>query len=102
MEMFFEMSGGAFDYKQLGILSIIEDLELEIKNNSHMYSSAMLEIMEQAILHFNVAYTYAQNIDLLISADNSEETCMDLLDNQLNDVYDKHIKDGLSKFFLKN
>ena len=80
------MSGGHFDYNQYRITTIAETIESFIFNNkseevdqwgdklSRGYSKETIKEFERAVLFLNLAYTYAQRIDWLVSGDDGEET----------------------------
>lgn len=47
------------------------------------YSDEVIEEFKKAVQHLRVAYVYAQRIDLLVSGDDSEESFMKRLKNDL-------------------
>ena len=56
----------------------------------HAYSDEVIEEFEKAVQHLRVAYVYAQRIDWLVSGDDTEESFM------------KRLKDDLTlKVYLK-
>lgn len=80
------MSGGHFDYDQYKILHMAEAIESIIHRNnseevdewgyktSYNFSEETIDEFIYAVLYLNLAYTYAQRIDWLVSGDDSEET----------------------------
>ena len=80
------MSGGHFDYDQYRLDSIAEKIGGLIKSNDETtpndwgepsgrgYSPVTLAEFEVAIRYLQIAKTYAQRIDWLVSGDDSEES----------------------------
>ena len=76
------MSGGAFDYKQFYIRLIAEDIESEIDRRD--YSDEVIEKFKEAVRILNKAEIYAQRIDWLLSGDDSEESFIKTLKEDLS------------------
>lgn len=76
------MSGGAFDYKQFYIEQIAEDIESEIDRRD--YSDEVIEKFKEAVRILNKAEIYAQRIDWLLSGDDSEESFIKRLKEDLS------------------
>ena len=100
------MSGGHFDYNQYRITTIAETIESFIFNNnseevdewgdklSRGYSKETIKEFERAVLCLNLAYTYAQRIDWLVSGDDGEETFHKRLADDLRNLEKYEILDN--------
>jgi len=102
------MSGGKFDYKQYQINEIADSIESELAKQGkvkskedlfcsaeyynvypeeeiyHTYPEIVQEKMREAIKQLRIAYVYAQRVDWLLSGDDSEETFIERLNEDLN------------------
>lgn len=104
------MSGGAFDYNQYHISTIIDDIESVIcKNNKPIsyeeldswerdhydvnnpplyseYSDKTIEEFKNGVIILKKALVYAQRIDWLLSGDDGEETFHERLKRDLSKI----------------
>lgn len=80
------MSGGHFDYKQRYFNEIKDSIERELNMYSNDYNEIVKEKMKEAIFYLSVAAIYAQRIDWLISQDDSEETFLERLSEDLEQL----------------
>ena len=109
------MSGGYFNYDQARIKLMISSIEELIEKNGrakteeelvqtawfndedyykkypeekfwYKYSDEVIEKFKEGLHHLKVAYVYAQRIDWLLSFDDSEESFMERLKEELNDI----------------
>jgi hypothetical protein len=80
------MSGGHFDYKQYNINYIIDAIESEL--NKDIYSKVVQNKMKEAIKYLNIASTYSQRLDWFLSGDDSEETFLKRLEEELDTLSD--------------
>lgn len=95
------MSGGHYNYYQRNILDIVESIEEIIENNRkpvekkdryfdeeyyHDYPDEVIEKFKEGIGHLKIAYVYAQRIDWLISGDDGEESFLERLKNDLEQL----------------
>lgn len=108
------MSGGFFNYDQSKIRNMINSIEELINNNGrakteqelkdgawgtnykeyyenypkekyfHKYPDEVIEEFKKGITHLQIAYVYAQRIDWLVSSDDSEESFIKRLNEDLN------------------
>ena len=79
------MSGGAFDYNQRRIKEIYEHVE-EVINSLNIYQDDVIEKMKEGIEILKTAEIYAQRIDWLLSGDDEEETFLERLEEDLNNL----------------
>ena len=109
------MSGGAFDYQQRHIEEIADSIEQEIIEagreipqeiwaKNHWYGSSFddsdrtyptyerktIDIMKRAVYVLRMAYIYAMRIDWMLSCDDSEETLVNRLDEELKALKTKY------------
>lgn len=92
------MSGGSFDYKQYEIARIADDIEnlIEIngkkrdgkiesweETNYYEYPPDVIQKFKEAVLHLRTAQVYAHRIDWLVSGDDSEESFLRRLNEDL-------------------
>lgn len=77
------MSGGHFNYAQYGIMSLAEDLEGFIEDPNDTYSPETIAEFKKGLELLKKAYVYAQRIDWLVSADDSEATFHERLKSDL-------------------
>jgi hypothetical protein len=104
------MSGGHFDYKQYWINDIADSIERELNRQGKekpkdelycgryyydeyteekfypTYSDAVQEKMREAVKQLRLAAIYAQRIDWFLSGDDSEESFIERLDEELNEI----------------
>lgn len=87
------MSGGYFDYDQHRLQDMIDKIQHVINENDttewYQYSPRTIDEFRNAIDVMKIAYVYAQRIDWLVSADDSEYTFQRLLDKELTEIYDE-------------
>ena len=109
------MSGGAFDYQQRYIEDIADDIEQEIIEagreipkeiwaKNHWYGSSFddsdrtyptyerktIDIMKRSVYVLRMAYIYAKRIDRMLSGDDSEESLVKRLEEDLKDLKTKY------------
>ena len=109
------MSGGAFDYRQRYIEDIADEIEQEIIEagreipqeiwaKNHWYASSFddsdrtyptyerktIDIMKRAVYVLRMAYIYAKRIDWMLSGDDSEESWVKRLEEDLKDLKTKY------------
>ena len=109
------MSGGAFDYQQRYIEEIADEIEQEIIEagreipqeiwaKNHWYASSFddsdrtyptyerktIDIMKRAVYVLRMAYIYAKRIDWMLSGDDSEESWVKRLEEDLKDLKTKY------------
>ena len=109
------MSGGAFDYRQRYIEDIADEIEQEIIEagreipqeiwaKNHWYASSFddsdrtyptyerktIDIMKRAVYVLRMAYIYAKRIDRMLSGDDSEESLVKRLEEDLKDLKTKY------------
>jgi len=80
------MSGGHFDYDQNRISNIVSSIEELIEANDtaeYPFTSQTIEKFREAVHLLKIAYTYAQRIDWLVSADDDEESFHVRLEKEL-------------------
>jgi len=83
------MSGGYFGYEQCSITNIIDSLEQfleEPKDEFHQYSKTTLNEFKNGLRILKQALVYANRIDWLLEADDSEKMFHELLKQQLNEI----------------
>lgn len=87
------MSGGYFNYDQNRIIDIADKvMEIIESFESESLSEPTRKRFVEAVWYLNVAYTYSQRIDWLISGDDSEATFHHRLEDELNEL-DRVIKE---------
>lgn len=85
------MSGGYFDYKQYQIADMANKIENVIKNNAEKdewgyarnYCPETIEKFNEAVKALRQAAIYVQRIDWLLSGDDSEESFISRLADDL-------------------
>jgi len=104
------MSGGHFDYKQYWINDIADSIELELDRQGKekprdelyynkeyydeypedkfypTYSEIVQEKMKEAIKQLRIAAVYAQRIDWFLSGDDNEESFIERLGEELENI----------------
>lgn len=106
------MSGGAFNYNQRRIADIYERIELEIRDNGRLktpeelkderswlhhdeealelhhyaYPQEIIDRFKEAVEILKKAEIYAQRIDYLLSGDDGEESFLERLEEELNEI----------------
>jgi len=104
------MSGGHFDHKQYWINDIADTIERELNRQGkekpkdelyfnklyyeeypeekfyQIYSDIVQEKMREAVKQLRIAAIYAQRIDWFLSGDDSEESFIERLDEELNEI----------------
>lgn len=98
------MSGGAFDYWQYHISHIAECVESYIANNNDEtpndwgyprgrgYSPSTIARFKEAVFVLNLAYTYAQRIDWLVSDDDGEQSFHERLNQELDEIFNQFVE----------
>lgn len=113
------MSGGAFDYNQRTIGYIAEQIQEEIDQTGkektiselkdrygydydrwiakypedkyhHQYATAVLAEMKNAVKYLKIAEIYAQRVDWMLSGDDSPETFIDRVKEDLDELLNKN------------
>ena len=79
------MSGGTFNYQQRSILEIAEELEDLILFDNN-YSNDVQLHMAEAVKILKKAYVYANRIDWLLSGDDSEDSFLERLKEDINKI----------------
>lgn len=80
------MSGGFFDYQQVYINDIADQIETYILNdleNHDIQNPKVIKEIENGLKLLRIAAVYAKRIDWLVSGDNSEETFLERLTDEL-------------------
>lgn len=92
------MSGGHFDYKQYTISMIADEIEYLIRSNDDEslnewgrdgprgYAPETIAEFEKGLRVLREAFIYAQRIDWLVSADDSEEGFRKRLEDELRSL----------------
>jgi len=82
------MSSGYFDYRQHRMDDIIEAIEDVVENNDAVYSynQSFINELINAIRALKIAYIYTHRIDYLLSGDDSQETFLERLRDNLNEI----------------
>lgn len=107
------MSGGHFDYKQYHIDEIARSIEIKLErqgkekpkydlfDNSeyyekypeekyyYTYPKNIQKKMREAIKYLKIAAVYAQRVDWFLSGDDGEESFIERLNEELNDLKKK-------------
>jgi len=115
------MSGGAFEYTQYNITMIADEIEKEIERNGraktrdelknegwrndewyekypedlnwYKHPDEIIEKFKKGVEILRKAYVYAQRIDWLLSGDDGEETFLDRLEKDLNELKENNGKE---------
>uniref|UniRef100_A0A6H1ZRF6 Uncharacterized protein n=1 Tax=viral metagenome TaxID=1070528 RepID=A0A6H1ZRF6_9ZZZZ len=88
------MSGGHFEYGQWQISEIADEIEKLIRNNDSTekdkygghYSPEVIIKFKDAVQLLRRAYIYAQRIDWLVSGDDGEESFIERLKEDLDEL----------------
>ncbi len=80
------MSGGRFDYKQYLIEDIAEEIERTVEKNGDAFPSPVLDEFQNGVKALRKAAVYAQRIDWLLSGDDSPETFLERLAEDLEEL----------------
>ncbi len=104
------MSGGHFDHKQYWINDIADSIECELNRQGKekqkdelycsreyyeeypeekfypTYSEIVQEKMRDAVKQLRIAYVYVQRLDWFLSGDDSEESFIERLNEELNEI----------------
>ena len=92
------MSGGFYDYKQHVLYEIADSIQLEIEQNDSTeddgfgqdrgrhYAPIVIDRMSEAVMALRIAYIYAQRVDWLLSGDDSEDSFLRRLEEELKEV----------------
>ena len=110
------MSGGRFDYSQRQIENIANDIEELLERQGkekdkedlfcdieyylkypeekfyYTYPKEVQDKMREAIKHLRIAYVYAQRVDWFLSGDDGEETFLERLEQDLQELKDRNYK----------
>lgn len=92
------MSGGHFDYVQYRIHDIVRSIDEILESDSSEYdyvrgfSPETIAKMREAMYYLEVAEEYAQRIDWLVSADDSEKCFHERLEKNLKQIKEKYDK----------
>lgn len=86
-----EKNGRAKTEEELRALTWIDDYEGYYKKYPEekfhpRYSDEIIAEFKRGVVHLQNAYTYAQRIDRLVSGDDSEETFIQTLEEELNNI----------------
>ena len=84
------MSGGYFDYKQRHIESIISELKAII--DLDFDNPQVKQKLNDGLLVLQAALIYTNRIDYLLSGDDSEQTFLKRLDEDMNNLEDSYDK----------
>ena len=84
------MSGGYFDYKQRHIESIISELSAVI--DSDFDNPQAKQKLNDGLLVLQAALIYTNRIDYLLSGDDSEQTFLKRLNEDMNNLEDSYDK----------
>ena len=92
------MSGGYFDYQQHHLDEIAYEIEHLIESNKseeldefeekigREYSAEVIEKFEEAVFFLRLASIYVQRIDWLVSSDDSEESFLNRLHEEMKEL----------------
>jgi len=80
------MSGGRFGYNQYLIEDIADEIEREIERDGDMIPSRVLDEFHNGVKALRKAAVYAQRIDWLLSGDDSPETFLERLAEDLEEL----------------
>ena len=98
------MSGGFYEYKQYVLDEIADSIQLEIEQNGSTeddgfghdrgrhYAPLVIDRMSEAVMALRIASTYAQRVDWLLSGDDSEDSFLRHLDEDLVHQEDAHAR----------
>jgi len=84
------MSGGFFDYRDVGMLTIAESIEHELHKDPHgkVIPRELRPHFEDAVFLLNVARAYARRVDYFLSGDDGPRSFLERLGSDL-DVADR-------------
>jgi len=94
------MSGGRFDHRQYIICDIAEEIQHVIDMNDDEsinewgnrrgrgYSPEVVARLQEGVRALRIAHVYAQRADWLLSDDDSEESFLRRLENELGKIQD--------------
>lgn len=94
------MSGGRFQHQQYSIWQIAEEIQhvIDVNDDETLtewgdrrrrgYPPAVIDRFHEAVRALKIAYTYAQRVDWLLSSDDSEESFLERLDDELGKIQD--------------
>ena len=98
------MSGGFYEYKQYVLDEIAERIQIEIEQNDSTeddgyghdrgrhYAPLVIDRMNEAVMALRIACIYAQRVDWLLSGDDSEDSFLRRLDEDLVHQEDAHAR----------
>jgi hypothetical protein len=78
------MSGGRFEYKQYDMNYIADKIEHEVLINSK--KKEVIEKFKEAVIILRKAAIYTQRVDWLLSGDDEEETFLERLKKDLEEL----------------
>ena len=78
------MSGGRFEYKQYDMNYIADKIEREVLINSK--KKEVIEKFKEAVIILRKAAIYTQRVDWLLSGDDEEETFLERLKKDLEEL----------------
>lgn len=121
------MNGGHFDYKQYILQEIIDSIQLELNNQGKQidsvghsdssrkfieeypeykyyrtYSSEIQLKFREAIEYLKKAMIYSQRIDWLLSGDDSEESFLKRLNDEIHQMEEESFKDEIIRILSRN
>lgn len=68
------MSGGYFNYNEVSLAEISEQLHKLLREESHKFSLETLATLKNTYVYTELAYAYLCNVDKFLSADISEHS----------------------------
>ena len=83
------MSGGYFDYNQYRINDIADQIERVIANNKFDFPDSVMIQFREALYYLNMASIYTQRIDWLLCGDDSIESFLGRLKEDVERVVNK-------------
>lgn len=85
--VFSGMSGGHFDYREYAVNDIADEVQRLIEGNTapggRNYPEEVILEFRKAVSTLRNAFTYAHRIDYLVSSDDSEDTFLSQLKEEL-------------------
>jgi hypothetical protein len=86
------MSGGHYNYYQNYIKDITYNIEEVLKYPKDYYikKDETIQAMKEGLLCLRKAYIYAQRIDWMLSGDDGEDTFLDRLEKELEEMIDEN------------
>ena len=80
------MSGGFFDYRDIGMVTIAESIEHELHKDPHgkVIPRELRPHFEDAVFLLNVARAYARRVDYFLSGDDGPQSFLERLEADLD------------------